>query len=191
MAIEFKSQKFTGRAPEIWRGDCKILPGGFKPTQTFPTDFVLHRGTPIYVDFATMTAEVCKGAKVQAGSTATAIKVVKGHLFQLNDVVIKSGEDGTTSATITAIDRTATGFDTITISADLSTAENDYIVLKDGKAPNAVAGADVRFTDKGFPTIDAAYEAVVLYPNLAFDVLPAWQTGICLKSNPNIVFIKQ
>ena len=57
--------------------------------------------------------------------------------------------------------------------------------------PNTVNGAVKEFNGKGLPTIDAAYEAVVLYPSLDFPVLPQWLNGFCLKSNPNILFIKQ
>jgi hypothetical protein len=54
-----------------------------------------------------------------------------------------------------------------------------------------VNGAVKEFNGKGLPTIDAAFEAVVLYPSLSFPVLPEWLNGCCLKSNPNILFIKQ
>ena len=62
MAIDFKKTAVKGHTPEIWRGECKILPGGFKPVQSFPVGTVLHRGTPIFVDFAAMSAAVCKTA---------------------------------------------------------------------------------------------------------------------------------
>ena len=92
-------------------------------------------------------------------------------------------------------------YDTLTLSADYTgLAENDVIVESEavgsGKAsakytPNMVVGAVKEFNVKGLPTIDAAYEAVVLYPSLNFPVLPEWLNGCCLKSNPNILFIKQ
>ena len=58
MAIDFKKTQLSGHTPEIWRGECKILPGGFKPVQNFPVGTVLHRGTPIYVDFEAMSASL-------------------------------------------------------------------------------------------------------------------------------------
>ena len=54
-----------------------------------------------------------------------------------------------------------------------------------------VVGAVKEFNGKGLPTIDAAYEAVVLYPSLSCPILDEWKNGVCLKSNPNILFIKQ
>ena len=91
MAIDFKKTQLSGHTPEIWRGECKILPGGFKPVQNFPVGTVLHRGTPIYVDFEAMSAAVCKTAKVLKGGTTTAPRVAKGHYFVAGDVVMKLG----------------------------------------------------------------------------------------------------
>ncbi len=73
-------------------------------------------------------------------------------------------------------------------------AVNDYVVLQNAGSkytPNMVNGAVKEFNGKGLPTIDAAYEAVVLYPSLNFPMLDEWLNGCCLKSNPNILFIKQ
>lgn len=200
MAIEFKKTAFKGHTPEIWRGECRILPAGFKPLQNFPVGTILHRGTPIYVDFETMTAAVCKAAVVVAGGTTTAFRVAKNHLFVVGDVVTKVG-DGASTPTIKSIDTTHTDYDVITLSASYSGLTAGDVVVEsetasDGAAtykyePNAVVGAVKEFTGKGIPTIDAAYEAVVLYPSLVFPILDEWKTGICLKSNPNILFIKQ
>lgn len=196
MAIELKTTKYSGRTPEIWRGECKVLPGGFKPAQdNFPADFLLRRGTLVYLDFDNMTAAVCKAGKVMSGSTTTSIKVAKGNLFLKGDIVEKYGAtavDGVVpSATINAVDTSNENYDALTISASLSTSENDYLVIKGSNHPNAVVAADLKFTGKGLPTIDAAYEAVVLTSSLTYDLLPAWKDGIFLKSNPNILFIKQ
>ena len=57
--------------------------------------------------------------------------------------------------------------------------------------PNAVVGAVLEFDGKGIPTIDAAYEAVVLFPSLLFPVLDEWLNGFSLKCNPSIKLIKQ
>jgi hypothetical protein len=72
MAIEFKKEAVSGAYPEIWRGECKILPGGFKPLQEFSVGTVLRRATPIFVDFGTMSAAVCKRA-ILSLSTVTAL----------------------------------------------------------------------------------------------------------------------
>lgn len=199
MAIEFKKTAIKGHFPEIWRGECKMLPGGFKPKNTIPVGTVLHRGTLLEVNFEEMSAAVVKVAKILKGGTTTKPRIAKGHLFAIGDVVTKSG-DGKSTPSITAIDTTSDEYDTLTLSAAYTgLAENDVIVESengDGDAtakytPNMIVGAVKEFNGKGIPTIDAAFEAVVLYPSLSFPLLDEWLNGCCLKSNPNILFIKQ
>lgn len=213
MAIDFKKTQLSGHTPEIWRGECKILPGGFKPVQNFPVGTVLHRGTPIHVDFEAMSAAVCKTAKVLAGGTTTAPRIAKGHYFVAGDVVMKLGVTDK-SPIIKSIDTANAEYDVLTFaSAIAELAEGDILVEAsaasaaaaaegDNEAvpaaplytPNMVVGAVKEFTGKGLPTIDAAYEAVVLYPSLNFPLLEDWLINpgkVCLKANPNILFIKQ
>lgn len=210
MAIDFKKTQLSGHTPEIWRGECKILPGGFKPVQNFPTGTVLHRGTPIYVDFEAMSAAVCKTAKVLKGGTTTAPRVAKGHYFVVGDVVMKLGVTDK-SPIIKSIDTANAEYDVITFaSAIAGLADGDILVEASAATaaegdnaavpaaplytPNMVVGAVKEFTGKGLPTIDAAYEAVVLYPSLNFPLLEDWLINpgkVCLKANPNILFIKQ
>lgn len=197
MAIEFKKQAFSGKTPVIWRGECKILPGGFKPKQTFPVGTVLRRGLPIQVDFDEMSAGVVKIAKVLDGGTTTDARVSKGHLFAVGDKVQKLGT--TTSTTVSKIDTTNADYDVITFAAAISgLAAGDSIQESDGQSsakplytPNMVVGADLEFKGTGIPTIDAAYEAVVLYNNVDYPIPADWLQGVTLKSNPNILFIKQ
>lgn len=210
MAIDFKKTQLSGHTPEIWRGECKILPGGFKPVQNFPVGTVLHRGTPIYVDFEAMSAAVCKTVKVLAGGTTTAPRIAKGHYFVAGDVVMKLGVTDK-SPIIKSIDTANAEYDVLTFaSAIAGLAEGDILVEASAAAaaegdneavpaaplytPNMVVGAVKEFTGKGLPTIDAAYEAVVLYPSLNFPLLEDWLINpgkVCLKANPNILFIKQ
>lgn len=210
MAIDFKKTQLSGHTPEIWRGECKILPGGFKPVQNFPVGTVLHRGTPIYVDFEAMSAAVCKTAKVLAGGTTTAPRIAKGHYFVAGDVAMKLGVTDK-SPIIKSIDTANAEYDVLTFaSAIAGLAEGDILVEASAAAaaegdneavpaaplytPNMVVGAVKEFTGKGLPTIDAAYEAVVLYPSLNFPLLEDWLINpgkVCLKANPNILFIKQ
>lgn len=201
MAINFQRTTYSGHTPEIWRGECKILPGGFKPKQTFPIGTVLHRGTPIEVDYTDMSAAVVKTAKVVAGGTTTKPRVAKGHYFVVGDVVTKYGS-GASTPTVNAIDTTNADYDVLTLSAAITgLAANDVLVESEAPAsgetatpkytPNAVVGAVLEFDGKGIPTIDAAYEAVVLFPSLLFPVLDEWLNGFSLKCNPSIKLIKQ
>jgi hypothetical protein len=197
MAIEFKKQAFSGKTPVIWRGECKILPGGFKPKQTFPVGTVLRRGLPIQVDFDEMSAGVVKIAKVLDGGTTTDARVSKGHLFAVGDKVQKLGT--ATSTTVNKIDTSNADYDVITFATAISgLVAGDSIQESDGQSsakplytPNMVVGADLEFKGTGIPTIDAAYEAVVLYNNVDYPIPADWLQGVTLKSNPNILFIKQ
>lgn len=199
MAITFERQSFSGRFPEIWRGECKMLPGGFKPTQEFAAGTVVRRATLISVDFDTMSAKVCKVASVLDGGTTTKVRVAKGHYFVKGDKIFKHG--ATTLVTVNDVDRSNTEYDVLTLSAAITgIAKDDIIVegvsvgdnsVKAACEPNMIVGADKQFDGKGLPTLDAAFEAVVLIPSLLFPILPEWLQGVALKNNPNIIFIKQ
>lgn len=200
MAIEFKKTAYSGRFPEIWRGECKMLPGGFKPLQSFSVGTVLRRATLLEVNFENMTAAVIKLADVLAGGTTEAVRVAKGHYFAVGDVITKVG-DGKSTPSISSIDTSNVDYDVLTLSAAYTgLKKGDTIVestaVGSGDAtskytPNMIVGADKEFNGKGIPAIDAAYEAVVLYPSLSFTIPTEWLNGPCLKSNPNILFVKQ
>lgn len=200
MAIEFKKTAYSGRFPEIWRGECKMLPGGFKPLQSFSVGTVLRRATLLEVNFENMTAAVVKLADVLAGGTTEAVRVAKGHYFAVGDVITKVG-DGKSTPSISSIDTSNVDYDVLTLSAAYTgLKKGDTIVestaVGSGDAtskytPNMIVGADKEFNGKGIPAIDAAYEAVVLYPSLSFTIPAEWLNGPCLKSNPNILFVKQ
>lgn len=203
MAITFEKQSFGGRFPEIWRGECKMLPGGFKPTQEFAPGTVVRRATPVFVNFDEMSATVCKVASVLDGGTTTKVRVPKGHYFTKGDNVFKYGDAAPALVTVNEVDRTNSAYDVLTLSKAITDIAKDD-VLVEGKSvegetptvkavcePNMVVGADKQFDGKGLPTLDAAFEAVVLYPSLQFPVLKEWLQGVALKNNPNIIFIKQ
>lgn len=203
MAITFEKQSFGGRFPEIWRGECKMLPGGFKPTQEFAPGTVVRRATPVFVNFDEKSATVCKVASVLDGGTTTKVRVPKGHYFTKGDNVFKYGAEAPELVTVKEVDRTNSAYDVLTLSKAITDIAKDD-VLVEGKSvegetqtvkavcePNMVVGADKQFDGKGLPTLDAAFEAVVLYPSLQFPILKEWLQGVALKNNPNIIFIKQ
>ena len=200
MAITFEKQSFSGHFPEIWRGECKMLPGGFKPKHELPVGTVVRRATPVFVNFDDMSAAICKTASVLDGGTTTKVRVPKGHYFAKGDSVAKHGDAATDPVIVNSIDTSNSSYDTLMLSAAITGIKKDDIIIeavKDGgtvKAayePNMVVGADKNFDGRGLPTIDAAFEAVVLLPSLMFPILPEWKTGVSLKLNPNIIFIKQ
>lgn len=203
MAIEFQTKNFAGRFPEIWKGDCKVLPGGFKPVGNYPTGTVIRRAAPLYVDFDTMSAAVCKTGVVVNGGTTSAPRVMKGHYFAAGDTVAVNG--GTEKVTVKAVDSSNTGYDVLTfdkaltgVKADDILIETDDAVLAEGAkaaskhVPNAIVSADKEFKGHGIDTFDAGYSALVLIPAIAATpMLPEWLSGMCLKAQPNILYIKQ
>ncbi|MCM1222352.1 MAG: hypothetical protein NC548_48580 [Lachnospiraceae bacterium] len=157
----------------------------------------------MYVDFETMSANVCKTAQVLAGGTTKAVRVPKGSYLAVGDKVAVYGGTAAPVA-ISSIDtKESDVYDTINLaSAITGIKENDILIEAeagegDGAkvtprfTPNMIVGEDKEFTGKGLPTLDAAFEAVVLIPSLNFPVLPEWKTGVALKDNPNIIFIYQ
>ena len=206
MAINFAKTSYEGRTPAIWRGECKVLPGGFPPKNTLPGGSVIMRGAPLYVDFDNMEAAVIKAVSVLAGGTTTKPRVAKGHYFAVGDVVMKVGKTDA-SPSISGIDTSNAAYDVLTLSSAISGLTTDDVLVEatayeaavgSGDAtpaaekylPNAIVASDLEVKDK-LDTLDAAYEAVVLKNVLPCPLQASWLQGIALKNNPNIIFIKQ
>lgn len=127
MAINFQKTTFSGRVPEIWRGECKILPGGYRPNNDVSVGTVVRRGTPLRI-YNGFTADLCKTATVLSGGTTTKPRIGKGNLFEVGDVVFKVGSDGSVSRAITSIDRSNADYDVLTFgSAITGLTANDVI----------------------------------------------------------------
>jgi len=210
MAVLFQTKKFKGDFPAIWRGECKVLPGGFAPVQTLATGTVVYRGTPLCVDFDNMQAAIVKVAKVVSGGTTTKPRVSKGSYFAVGDTVFKIGNDAS-GKTISAIDTSNDDYDVLTLSGAITglvaddflqeavieqvttgegTAQTTTNVASAKYVANAVVASDLEIKGMGIPTLDAAYEAVIL-KNVAAPIPPAWLDGYCLATNHNIIYIKQ
>lgn len=206
MAINFARTYYEGRTPAIWRGECKVLPGGFKPKNTLTKGMTILRGAPLYVDFDNMEAAVIKVVKVLSGGTTTKPRVAKGHYFAAGDVVMKVGKTDA-SPSVSSIDTSNAEYDVLTLSAAITGLAADDVLVEatpyaaavgSGSAtpaaekyvPNAVVASDLEVKDK-LDTLDAAYEAVVLKNVLPCPLQAGWLEGIALKNNPNIIFIKQ
>lgn len=203
MGIEFKTKSISGHFPELWRGDCKVLPGGFHPANTIATGTVVRTAAMLCVDFDNMSAAVCKTGRVVNGGSTTAVRVMKGHYFAPGDSVGVYG--GTKVCTIKSIATDNADFDVITFDAALTGVKADDILVETTSealgenetvapkyTPNMISASDKEFKTTGINTIDAAYDALVLIPSTAATpILPEWINGVCLKTNPNILFIKQ
>lgn len=203
MAIEFKKTTYAGNLDAFWRTEVRMLPGGFNCSQSIPVGDVIPRGALVCADFDTMTATIVKVGRVVDGGTTTKPRVTKNNHFYAGDTVMKIGKKDT-AVTVKSVDRSNPDYDVVEFSAALATlAKGDYLVeaVKDtgdsattysqAHEANTILGADYTSRKVGMTTLDVAYSAVALK-----DVCPQFPAdwldgGAFLKTNHNILFIKQ
>lgn len=199
MAIKFERTIYPGDMDPFWRKEVKMLPGGFSLKQTFATGDVIRRGSFLQVDVSDMSAAVVKIGQVLEGGTTTAARVSKKNNFCVGDVVYKLGTEDSTTTTVKNIDRSNPDYDVITFASGITgLAAKDFIQEfdSDTKKPkyvaNAVLGADLEIRKSGLPTLDAAYDAIVL-KSVCTPFPDSWlvENGFCLATNHNILFINQ
>lgn len=203
MAIEFKKTSYAGNLDAFWRTEVRMLPGGFNCSQSIPVGDVIPRGALVCADFDTMTATIVKVGRVIDGGTTTKPRVTKNNHFYAGDTVMKIGKKDA-AVTVKSVDRSNPDYDVVEFSAALATlAKGDYLVeaIKDtgdsattysqAHEANTILGADYTSRAVGMTTLDVAYSAVALK-----DVCPQFPAdwldgGAFLKTNHNILFIKQ
>lgn len=203
MAIEFKKTSYAGNLDAFWRTEVRMLPGGFNCSQSIPVGDVIPRGALVCADFDTMTATIVKVGRVVDGGTTTTPRVTKNNHFYAGDTVMKIGKKDA-AVTVKSVDRSNPDYDVVEFSAALATlAKGDYLVeaVKDtgdsattysqAHEANTILGADYTSRAVGMTTLDVAYSAVALK-----DVCPQFPAdwldgGAFLKTNHNILFIKQ
>lgn len=203
MAIEFKKTTYAGSLDAFWRTEVRMLPGGFDCNQSIPVGDVIPRGALVCADFDTMTATIVKVGRVVDGGTTTKPRVTKNNHFYAGDTVMKIGKKDA-AVTVKSVDHSHPDYDVVEFSAALATlAKGDYLVeaVKDtddsattysqAHEANTILGADYTSRAVGMTTLDVAYSAVALK-----DVCPQFPAdwldgGAFLKTNHNILFIKQ
>lgn len=203
MAIEFKKTSYAGNLDAFWRTEVRMLPGGFNCSQSIPVGDVIPRGALVCADFDTMTAMIVKVGRVVDGGTTTKPRVTKNNHFYAGDTVMKIGKKDA-AVTVKSVDRSNPDYDVVEFSAALATlAKGDYLIeaVKDtgdsattysqAHEANTILGADYTSRAVGMTTLDVAYSAVALK-----DVCPQFPAdwldgGAFLKTNHNILFIKQ
>lgn len=204
MAIEFKKTSYAGNLDAFWRTEVRMLPGGFNCSQSIPVGDVIPRGALVCADFDTMTATIVKVGRVVDRGTTTKPRVTKNNHFYAGDTVMKIGKKDA-AVTVKSVDRSNPDYDVVEFSAALATlAKGDYLVeaaVKDtgdsattysqAHEANTILGADYTSRAVGMTTLDVAYSAVALK-----DVCPQFPAdwldgGAFLKTNHNILFIKQ
>lgn len=203
MAIEFKKTTYAGNLDAFWRTEVRMLPGGFNCSQSIPVGDVIPRGALVCADFDTMTATIVKVGRVVDGGTTTKPRVTKNNHFYAGDTVMKIGKKDA-AVTVKSVDRSNPDYDVVEFSAALATlAKGDYLVeavidtgdsattYSQAHEANTILGADYTSRAVGMTTLDVAYSAVALK-----DVCPQFPAdwldgGAFLKTNHNILFIKQ
>lgn len=203
MAIEFKKTSYAGNLDAFWRTEVRMLPGGFNCSQSIPVGDVIPRGALVCANFDTMTATIVKVGRVVDGGTTTKPRVTKNNHFYAGDTVMKIGKKDA-AVTVKSVDRSNPDYDVVEFSAALATlVKGDYLVeaVKDtgdsattysqAHEANTILGADYTSRAVGMTTLDVAYSAVALK-----DVCPQFPAdwldgGAFLKTNHNILFIKQ
>lgn len=203
MAIEFKKTSYAGNLDAFWRTEVRMLPGGFNCSQSIPVGDVIPRGALVCADFDTMTATIVKVGRVVNGGTTTKPRVTKNNHFYAGDTVMKIGKKDA-AVTVKSVDRSNPDYDVVEFSAALATlAKGDYLIeavedtgdsattYSQAHEANTILGADYTSRAVGMTTLDVAYSAVALK-----DVCPQFPAdwldgGAFLKTNHNILFIKQ
>lgn len=198
MAVTFSTNTLSGRERTIWRGEAKMLPGGFKLLQEFAAGTLLQRGAPVFVDMSNLSGAIVKVGKVITGGTTSKPRVSKDNYFVVGDKVQKVG--ATSYVTISAIDSSNDGYDVLTLSSAISgLTAGDFITESNGSEtaapmylPNAILGEDREIYASDLPTLDVAWGALVI-KDVAPELPSAWMAdgGLCLKHNHNIVYIRQ
>lgn len=187
MAITRNATQLKGSMPVFWRGECKTLPGDFKLKQTFANGTLIPKGTPIKLDFATMSCDVCATALVVAGGTTAAPRVAKGHILQVGDTLYL----GENNQKITAIDTSNADYDVLTLATALTGATAGAVLANTNLVPNAVVESNKEYDlTRGFNGVSAGYDVVVLRG--AVQPIPeTWLEGYCLVTNHSIKYIYQ
>lgn len=190
MAIKFEKTKVKGGFPVFWR-NVKTLPGTFKVKGTYPEGMIIPKGTPIKLDFENMECWICKSARVVAGGTTTAPRVVKGSMLQVGDTV-KAGEgENVGTSTVKSINKDNADYDVITFAAAVAAATAGVDILSDDNLPDAVVETDKVLSDtNGFDDVSAGYAGIIL-KDVAYPVPAAWLQGYSMKNNHEIKYVRQ
>jgi hypothetical protein len=127
----------------VFMGKVETITGGFKlDVSVLPADAYVEPGMPLGFDESTRVAKVVKLAIVQANATdsATEIRVKKGHMFKVDDLVAVAV--GGAAYAITAIDTSNAAYDSLTVETTLGVALTaDTSILFQSSAEGASAAA--------------------------------------------------
>ena len=105
--------------PEFWRDEStyRMSVGFYLVTTGLAAGMIVDKGCPLSVDFKAQTATPVKNVRVNAAvaSNGVNIKIDKGSLIKAGDFV----SNGDSTSEVTAVDKSNTAYDTITVGATL------------------------------------------------------------------------
>lgn len=176
MGMTVQRRKDT-KLPRVFIHKLADVRGGVSVNTTELGGDFLFEGTPLSAP-TNGICNVIKAAEVTAAvtSSATTIKVKKGHHFKVNDIVL-TAEDAK-AAKITAIDTSNSGYDSITVNAALGTISiGDFICQATAEADGSTTKSALKYAPF---SLAGTGKAVIKGSNLDVD---AWLIGVT-KSNP-------
>lgn len=188
MGITFKETEYTGTKQPFWRGESKVLPGGFNLTNKLPVGTLIPRGAFVKVDFNQLEATLVKYAVVVGGGTSSKPRVSKNSFLTKDETIKKSGT--AEEVKITDIDTSEDGYDTLTLSKSIQELKEGDILFEPSVMPEFVVESNKIVDDMKNITISVSYEAVILKDVLG-DFPSEWKDNHYLKNNHNILFINQ
>jgi len=164
--FELKKEVLSDGIP-VWQGgNVETAQGGFILDATgLSTGDTVKAGTPVGFDESTRKAVIIKTATLQADATntATTYNVLKGHLLIVGDKI--GATKGSKSYAITAIDKTNTAYDVLTVGTTLGAALTSGTALFQTSATGTTA-ADFIVAPKGL-----TYETFDVEPNMSLSVV--------------------
>lgn len=153
----------------------------------------LKAGAPVYHNPATNTAELCKSAIAIDGGTTTAPRVAKNHHFKVGEFI----NDGTTGATITAINTSASGYDTLTV--DTAITADEGTVYQEGTAkgasttlkytPNGLTKSDT-YIGAGNASVSIVTMGTVRKDALTYPLPTAYKTALRAATGTSLITVK-
>jgi len=183
-----ETTKIPGGMPKFWRGEAKMLPGGYRVLNMPPVGTVIDRGVLVYADTSKLECRLVATVKAVENIDGTTLAVAKGAFVVVGSTL---GKATGTTANVMAIDTSNSDKDILTLSATIAGVVAGDILFDKTNEPNAVVGAVFTVEKATRNVIDLAYEANVL-KDIAAPVPATWlDGGMCLKNNHSIKYFNQ
>lgn len=187
MGVTFKETVYSENKQPFWRGESKVLPGGYNLKQKFPRGTIIPRGTFVKVNFENLEATIIKHVIVIAGGTTTKPRISKDSLIVVGDKIAKiAGEE----VEVKAIDTSNIDYDELTLSKSITTLQEGDILYETTFLPEFVIESTKKVDFDSDITVSISYEAIIL-KDVIGPIPEDWKEGHYLKNNRNILFINQ